>query len=96
MSENLKRHRGEANSHSSDKFSIDIDQKKFNQYKPLNKNLSHVTLNLPASNNIQTIIKNVYTENRLKSMSHIKQINPKFRNYIIPVLPGAFNKFSNI
>jgi hypothetical protein len=94
MSENLKRHRGEANSHSSDKFS---DHKNLNQYKPLNKNLSHVnTSHVPASNNIQTIIKNVYTENRLKSMSHIKQINPKFRNYIIPVLPGAFNKFSNI
>jgi hypothetical protein len=36
MSENLKRHRGEANSHSSDKFS---DHKNLNQYKPLNKNL---------------------------------------------------------
>ena len=34
-----------------------------------------------------------YIENRLNSMSHIKQINSKFRNFIIPVLPGAFNKF---
>jgi hypothetical protein len=34
-----------------------------------------------------------YIENRLHSMSHIKLINPKYRNIIIPVLPGAINKF---
>jgi hypothetical protein len=36
--------------------------------------------------------KSFYIENRLNSMSHVKQINSKYRNSIIPVLPGAFNK----
>jgi hypothetical protein len=42
--------------------------------------------------NGQNIRVSNYFENRLNSMSHIKQINHKFRNFIIPVLPGAFNK----
>jgi hypothetical protein len=95
--ENLKRTRGEATSISSDKFSKEIDHKFIKNSKPINKNISHdkIPPSLP-SNISQIIIKTAYNENRLKSMSHIKQINPKYRNYIIPVLPGAFNKFSNI
>ena len=45
------------------------------------------------SKNNQNIGVSYFLENRLNSMSHIKQINPKFRNFIIPVLPSAFNKF---
>ena len=36
--------------------------------------------------------KSFYVENRLNSMSHIRQINSKYRNTIIPVLPVAINK----
>lgn len=42
----------------------------------------------------QNVVGNFYNENRLSSMSHIKQINPKYKNYIIPVLPGLLNKFT--
>jgi hypothetical protein len=97
MNENFKRNRGDKTSSLSQPISNDIGQKNFNSYNPLNKNLSSAFIpKLQQTNITQSIIKNSYNENRLKSMSHIKQINPKYRNYIIPVLPGAFNKFSNI
>jgi hypothetical protein len=35
----------------------------------------------------------IYNENRLASISHIKLINPKYRNVYIPVLPDSINKF---
>lgn len=49
----------------------------------------------PASSKIKienSSEKSFYIENRLNSMSHIKQINSKYRNSVIPVLPGAFYK----
>jgi hypothetical protein len=51
--------------------------------------------NKPTSSKIKienSCEKSFYIENRLNSMSHIKLINSKYRNSIIPVLPGAFNK----
>ncbi len=97
MTENFKRSRGDRTSTSSNKFPHNIDHKNLKQFQPFNKNISHSNISQTQPTNItQSIIKNAYNENRLKSMSHIKQINPKYRNYVIPVLPGAFNKFSNI
>ena len=49
---------------------------------------------IPSPKFVQNPLEAVYTENRLQSMSHIKQMKPKYKNFIIPVLPGAFNKFN--
>lgn len=93
MSENLKRGRGDITSTSSKQYENNL----LKHSRPINKNISNVNIPPTQPSNItQVIIKTAYNENRLKSMSHIKQINPKYRNYVIPVLPGAFNKFSNI
>ena len=99
--ENFKRTRGDKTSpsisNSSENFPKNNDKIQFKQSNSINKNLPHVSIPPSQPLNItQAIIKSAYNDNRLKSMSHIKQINPKYRNYIIPVLPGAFNKLSNI
>jgi hypothetical protein len=65
---------------------------------PLSEKKSILKVNSTSQGSIskmkngQNITVSNYFENRLNSMSHIKQINPLFRNFIIPVLPGAFNK----
>ena len=99
--ENLKRIRGDKTSasisNSYEKFPRNNAKIQFKQSNSINKNLPHVSIPPSQPLNVtQPIIKSAYNDNRLKSMSHIKQINPKYRNYIIPVLPGAFNKLSNI
>lgn len=43
---------------------------------------------IPSSNLI-----NIHHESRLAAISHIKQMNPKYRNVIIPVLPDSIKKF---
>lgn len=52
--------------------------------------------NQKLSNFNNTVLGSGYNESRLSSMSHIKQIAPRYKNYVIPLLPGVFNKFSNI
>jgi hypothetical protein len=47
--------------------------------------------NQTNSNNFQNI-GNSYKESRLSSMSHIMVLKPKYKNYVIPVLPGQFLK----
>lgn len=37
-------------------------------------------------------VVSIFNENRLSAMSHIKQLNPKYKNHIIPVLPDLINK----
>jgi hypothetical protein len=37
-----------------------------------------------------------YIQSRLSAMSHIQNAPHKHKNFIIPVLPDIFNKFSNI
>ncbi len=36
---------------------------------------------------------NNYNDHRLAAISHIKQMNPKHKNLIIPVLPDSINKY---
>jgi hypothetical protein len=38
------------------------------------------------------VLGNTYKESRLASMSHIMILKPKYKNYVVPVLPGQFIK----
>ena len=50
-----------------------------------NKNVAVV-----GKTSLNTSMNNYYQENRTQSMSHIRQLNPKNKNFIIPVLPSNF------
>lgn len=74
----------------------DISQKKVEKFFIPNEKNTVAKINVHhegKNKNRSSSEVSKYIENRLNSMSHIKQINSKFRNFIIPVLPGAFNKF---
>lgn len=58
-------------------------------YSPFNQYQAEVRQNTSNPH-----IVNFYNEKRIASMSHIKQMNPKYKNLIIPVLPDALNKFN--
>ena len=62
-------------------------QSVFNSYKSISGNNKS---NSVGKSPINGPMNSYYQENRIQNMSHIRQLNPKNKNFIIPVLPSNF------
>ena len=79
---------------SSEVPAMQRDQKQYLPTSKIQAPYSPFSVVPSQGKNYQTShLINIYNENRLAAMSHIKQMNPKYRNLIIPVLPDSINKF---
>jgi len=54
-------------------------------------NMSNIyNSSMNSSMTMNNSMNSYYQENRTQTMSHIRQLNPKNKNFIIPVLPSNF------
>lgn len=51
--------------------------------------------NASKSRPVERKPNSLFIEKRIASMSHIKLVNTRHKNFIIPVLPGVINKIIN-
>jgi hypothetical protein len=63
-----------------------------NNLKKVASSLDSLSNQNKLNNFNENVLGNSYKESRLSSMSHIMVLKPKYKNYVIPVLPGQFLK----
>jgi hypothetical protein len=55
--------------------------------------LDYLSNQAKMNNFNENVLGSNYKESRLASMSHVMILKPKYKNYVIPVLPGQFIKY---
>ena len=87
-----------SNGQSKEEICMENTQKKQNmQIHPENNILKKSNFQSQQIKNInQQNLSNEYNIIRISSMSYVKQLNTKYRNNIIPVIPNRLNFSTNV